>query len=54
MPDNIYTAGTYLANNPDWGVADSGWKAALIAGLIQKNKLELRQLWRLAVVPVKF
>ncbi|MEO7801461.1 MAG: class I SAM-dependent methyltransferase [Ginsengibacter sp.] len=44
MPDNIYTDGTYLTNNPDWNEADSKWKAGLISALIKKNKLEFNKV----------
>ena len=27
----LYTDGSYLKNNPSWGVEDSPWKAAQIA-----------------------
>jgi 2-polyprenyl-3-methyl-5-hydroxy-6-metoxy-1,4-benzoquinol methylase len=36
---NIYTDGTYFANNPTWDLGDSAWKAKQILGLIGKNKL---------------
>jgi SAM-dependent methyltransferase len=35
--DSIYTDGTYLRNNPDWHADDSAWKAAHIAGILERN-----------------
>lgn len=35
----IFKDGTYLANNPDWHVQDSPWKAAHIAEIIERNRL---------------
>lgn len=37
--ENIYLDGTYLKNNPDWGVKDSAWKANIIYKLLRKNNL---------------
>jgi SAM-dependent methyltransferase len=39
MSDSIYTNGTYLANNPSWGVEDSPWKAEQIRKIISRNKI---------------
>jgi len=39
MAKNIYTDGTYFANNPTWDSEDSAWKATQILRLINKNKL---------------
>lgn len=39
--NNMYTDGSYLANNPNWHIEDSPWKAGLIAALIAKHKLRL-------------
>jgi predicted TPR repeat methyltransferase len=36
---DIYTDGTYLANNPNWHADDSPWKAGEIAKLIAANRL---------------
>lgn len=36
MPD-IYSNGTYLANNPTWHEEDAAWKAARIAELLERN-----------------
>jgi SAM-dependent methyltransferase len=41
---NIYTDGTYLKNNPAWGLEDSSRKAAEIYSLILKNKLMVHHL----------
>ncbi|MEO7960475.1 MAG: methyltransferase domain-containing protein [Ginsengibacter sp.] len=35
----IYEDGTYLKNNPAWGVPDSKWKAKIIKDLLEKNRL---------------
>ena len=39
MESNIYTDGTYLKNNPDWGRKDAGWKSKIISDLLKKNNL---------------
>lgn len=40
MPgDSIYIDGTYLNKNPDWGSADSAWKAGIIQQLLVKNNI---------------
>ena len=36
---NIYQDGTYLANNSDWHVADSPWKAEQICAILDRNRL---------------
>ncbi len=37
--DNIYTDGTYLNKNPDWGIADSIWKANNILQMLSANNI---------------
>jgi SAM-dependent methyltransferase len=39
MSKNIYTDGTYLKNNPDWGVEDAKWKSQIIADLLKRNSI---------------
>lgn len=34
-----YTDGSYLQNNPTWGVEDSPWKATQIAKILNKNRI---------------
>lgn len=40
----IYVDGTYLENNPSYGVEDSPWKAQQILSIIQKNQLNPRSI----------
>lgn len=35
----LYTDGSYLKNNPSWGVEDSPWKAAQIAKILRRNSI---------------
>lgn len=42
--DDIYTDGTYLVNNPDWGIKDSEWKAKTILELVKKNNLSIKNV----------
>lgn len=35
----LYTDGSYLKNNPTWGVEDSPWKAAQISTILSKNRI---------------
>jgi len=35
--DSIYTDGTYLARNPAWHAADSGWKADRVVRLLERH-----------------
>ncbi len=35
----IYIDGTYLKNNPQWGLKDSTWKADVILQLLKRNKI---------------
>ncbi|HEX3096990.1 MAG TPA: class I SAM-dependent methyltransferase [Usitatibacter sp.] len=35
--DSIYTDGTYLARNPAWHSADSGWKADRVARILERH-----------------
>lgn len=37
--NEIYLNGQYFSNNPDWDIADAGWKTDVITGLLKKNKL---------------
>jgi 2-polyprenyl-3-methyl-5-hydroxy-6-metoxy-1,4-benzoquinol methylase len=39
MTTTIYTDGTYHDSNPDWHMADSGWKAGRVAGIVERNRL---------------
>ncbi len=39
MNDTRYTDGAYLAQNPDWHLADAPWKAEQIAKLLRRNAL---------------
>lgn len=41
MPD-IYSDGTYLANNPGWHEEDAAWKAAKIVEILRRNGVEPR------------
>lgn len=36
---HLYTDGSYLQNNPTWGVEDSPWKAAQIAKILSRNHI---------------
>jgi 2-polyprenyl-3-methyl-5-hydroxy-6-metoxy-1,4-benzoquinol methylase len=38
----IYEDGTYLENNPGWHEEDSPWKAAQIARILRRNRIEPR------------
>jgi 2-polyprenyl-3-methyl-5-hydroxy-6-metoxy-1,4-benzoquinol methylase len=38
--NDIYVNGQYLANNPDWDVADARWKTDVIFGLLKKNNVK--------------
>jgi hypothetical protein len=40
MSTDIYSNSTYLQHNPDWHLEDTGWKADLIAGILEKNKVD--------------
>lgn len=42
--DDIYIDGTYLNNNPEWGIKDSEWKAKTILELVRKNNLLIRNV----------
>jgi len=44
MSSNIYTDGTYLNNNPGWGIKDSEWKAKIILKLLQKNAIAVEKI----------
>jgi predicted TPR repeat methyltransferase len=39
---NIYADGTYLTQNPDWHVKDSGWKARQIANILKSNEIKFK------------
>jgi len=39
--DNMYTDGTYLQNNKDWHLNESGWKIGKVLNTIRKNKLSV-------------
>lgn len=41
---DIYTNGTYLKNNPNWGIKDAVWKAGIISALLKKNKINPRKI----------
>lgn len=36
---DMYIDGTYLKNNPDWGLKDAGWKGEIISHLLKKNNI---------------
>jgi SAM-dependent methyltransferase len=40
MPDNIYTNGRYLQNNPTWDVEDSPYKAGMIHRLMERHGIK--------------
>jgi len=40
----LYTQGSYLAQNPDWHVEDSAWKARQVLSMIKRNRLLPRQV----------
>lgn len=42
--NDIYINGTYLKNNPSWGIEDAAWKAKLIQKLLIKNKIEPKEI----------
>ncbi|MER8507353.1 methyltransferase domain-containing protein [Mesorhizobium sp. M0199] len=42
---DIYSDSQYLANNPDWHLADTAWKAREIANILERNNV----VWRDAV-----
>lgn len=42
MKENIYTDGSYLEKNPDWGEEDSLWKSIFVKKIIERNKLNPR------------
>ncbi|MEO6916436.1 MAG: class I SAM-dependent methyltransferase [Chitinophagaceae bacterium] len=37
--NNMYTGDEYLGKNPDYHLEDAGWKAGLILGMMNKNKV---------------
>ena len=39
MPLERYLSDKYLKDNPDWDMADSSWKSAMVLKLIKKNQL---------------
>lgn len=41
-PRNIYQDGSYLARNQSWHVEDSPWKAAQVAQILARNKIQPR------------
>jgi len=43
MPD-IYTDGTYLANNPGWHEEDADWKGGKIAEILRRNHVQPRTI----------
>ncbi|HEX8255651.1 MAG TPA: class I SAM-dependent methyltransferase [Thermoanaerobaculia bacterium] len=43
MPD-IYTDGTYLANNPGWHEEDAAWKATRIVDILRRNNVQARTI----------
>jgi SAM-dependent methyltransferase len=40
MTQSVYTDGSYRTLNPDWHVADSGWKAERIAAILTGNSVD--------------
>jgi SAM-dependent methyltransferase len=44
MSNSIYIDGTYLKNNPEWGVKDAKWKAQIIYRLLQKNNIASNEI----------
>ena len=41
---DIYINGTYLNNNPDWGIKDAIWKAGIISQLLKKNNITPKEI----------
>jgi SAM-dependent methyltransferase len=41
---DIYIDGTYLKNNPDWGIKDAAWKAEIISQLLKKNNFAPKEI----------
>jgi len=41
---DIYIDGTYLKNNPDWGIKDAAWKAGIISQLLKKNNITPKEI----------
>ncbi len=41
---DIYIDGTYLKNNPDWGINDAVWKAKIISQLLKKNNISPKEI----------
>ncbi len=39
-----YTDGSYLQNNPTWGVEDSPWKATQISTILRKNRITPKKI----------
>lgn len=39
-----YVNGEYLKNNPDWDIADAGWKTDIIVELLQKNDVHPKRV----------
>ena len=44
MSTDIYIDGTYLKNNPGWGIKDAAWKARIISQLLKKNNITPREI----------
>jgi SAM-dependent methyltransferase len=42
--NEIYVNGEYFSNNPDWDVADAGWKTDVIVDLLLRNKVSPKQV----------
>jgi len=42
--NEIYIDGTYLKNNPDWGIKDAAWKAGIISRLLKKNNVTPKEI----------
>ena len=39
MTTTIYADGTYRDSNPDWHMADSGWKARRVTDILERNSV---------------
>src|SRR4051812_13366751 len=42
--NDMYVSGEYFKNNPDWDIADAGWKTDVIAKLLQKNNVKPKEV----------
>jgi SAM-dependent methyltransferase len=42
--NDLYINGGYFKNNPDWDIADAGWKSELIYKLLKKNAVAVSEI----------